>query len=176
MSNSIYRLFMRWVYSQLYPLISPKIQHRQFVGKQGISTAHATQIFLDNLEKVGPTEAILAFDVYHAFDSPPKLLIRDALDRLGTPLLLLRIISPVMERGSTFLRGAEDVVFRTTHGVKQGCPLSCFLFVVVFDIPLRVLDRHGISFSAYVDDICSPAPPPPDAVSSMLQLCRPPSA
>ena len=160
MSNSVYSLFMRWIYSQLYPLISPKLHHRQFGGKQGVSTAHATQIFLDDLEKVGPTEAILAFDVYHAFDSPPKLLIRDALDRLGTPLLLLLLlISLVMERGSTFLRGAEDVVFRTTHGVKQGCPLSCFLFVVVFDIPLRVLDQHGITFSAYVDDICSPAPP-----------------
>ena len=97
--------------------------------------------------------------MYHAFDSPPQHLIRDVLDRLGTPLLLLRIIPLVMERGSKFLRGAEDVVFRTTHGVKQDCPLSCILFVVVFDIPLRVLDQHGITFSAYVDDICSPAPP-----------------
>ena len=49
-------------------------------------------------------------------------------------------------------------MFRTTHGVKQGCPLSCFLFVVVFEILLRVLDHRGIPFSAYVDDICSPAP------------------
>ena len=159
MSNSVYRLFMRWIYSQLYPLRSPRLHHRQFGGKQGVSTADATQVFLDDLEKMGPTEAILAFDVYHAFDSPPKLLIREALDRLGTPLLLLRIISLVMERGSTFLQWVEDVVFRTTHGVGQGCPLSCFLFVVVFDIPLRVLDQHGITFSAYVDDICSPAPP-----------------
>ena len=64
-----------------------------------------------------------------------------------------------MERGSTFLSGAEQDVFRTTHGLKQGCPLSCFLFIVIFDIPLRVLDQHGITFSAYVDDICSPTPP-----------------
>ena len=159
MSKSIYRLFMRRVYSQLYPLISPHLHHRQFGGRQGISTAHATQMFLDDLHKLGPVEAILAFDVYHAFDSPPKILIRAVLDKMGTPLKLLRIITLVMERGSTFLRGAEQEIFRTTHGVKQGCPLSCFLFVVVFDIPLRVLDQHGITFSAYVDDICSPTPP-----------------
>ena len=72
MRNSVYRLFMRLIYSQLYPLIYPKLHYRQFGGKQGVSTAHATQIFLDDLEKMGPTEAILAFDLYHAFDSPPK--------------------------------------------------------------------------------------------------------
>ena len=78
---------------------------------------------------------------------------------MGTPLKLLRIITVVMQRGSTFLKGAEQEIFRTTHGVKQWCPLFCFLFVVVFDIPLRMLDQHGITFSAYVDDICSPTPP-----------------
>ena len=78
---------------------------------------------------------------------------------MGTPLKLLRIITLVIERGSTFLGGAEQEFFRTTQGVIQGCPLSCFLFVVVFDIPLRVLDQHGITFSANVDDICSLTPP-----------------
>ena len=77
---------------------------------------------------------------------------------MGTPSKLLHMISLVMEQGSTFLRGAEETVFRTTHGIKQGCPLSGFLFVDVFEIQLRVLDRHGNPFSAYVDDICSPAP------------------
>ena len=36
--------------------------------------------------------------------------------------------------------------------------MSCFLFVLVFDIPLRYLSHHGVVFSAYVDDISSPAP------------------
>ena len=158
MSNSIYRLFMRWVYSKLYPLVSPHLHPNQFGGRQGTSTANATQIVLDAIDSVRDKEALLAFDVYHASDSPPKALILGVLDRMGTPSKLLQIISLVMEQGSTFLRGAEETVFRTTHGVKQGCPLSCFLFVVVFEIPLRVLDQHGIPFSAYVDDICSPAP------------------
>ena len=30
MSNSIYRLFMRWVYSKLYPLVSPHLHPNQF--------------------------------------------------------------------------------------------------------------------------------------------------
>ena len=47
MSNSIYRLLMRWVYKSLYPLLSPLIHRKQFGGKQGVSTAHATHTFLN---------------------------------------------------------------------------------------------------------------------------------
>ena len=159
MSNSIYRLVMRWVYKSLYPLLSPPIQRKQFGGKQGVWTAHAKHTFLDDLDAVGPTEAILAFDVYHAFDSPPKFLIFHVLDRMGTPLKLLRLISLVLEQGATFSRGAEHEVFRTMHGVKQGCPMSCFLFVVFFEVPLHLLEHHGLCFSAFVNDISSPSPP-----------------
>ena len=158
MSNSIYRLLMRWVHNAVYPLLSPQLHCRQFGGRQGTSTAHATHTFLDDMDRLDSVEAILAFDVYHAFDSPPKYLIHQVLDRMGTPLKLLRILSLVLERGATFIRGAEGEVFRTSHGVKQGCPMSCFLFVLVFDIPLRYLSHHGVVFSAYVDDISSPAP------------------
>ena len=77
---------------------------------------------------------------------------------MGTPTKLLLLIFLVLERGATLLLGAEDVFFTTTHGVKQGCPLSCFLLVVVFDIPLRYLAQRGMTFSAYVDDITAPVP------------------
>ena len=110
------------------------------------------------MDRLDSVEAILAFDVYHAFDSPPKYLINQVLDLIGTPLRLLRIPSLVLERGATFIQGAEGEVFRISHGVLQGCPMSCFLFVLVLDIPLRYLCRHGVVFSAYLDDISSPAP------------------
>ena len=45
MSNSMYRLLMRWVYHTLYPLIAPQLRPKQFDGRQGSSTAHATQAF-----------------------------------------------------------------------------------------------------------------------------------
>ena len=75
------------------------------------------------------------FDMYHAFDSPPKILFSEVLERMGTPLKPLRLIQTVLDHGSTFIRGSPEEVFRTTHGVKQGCPLSCFLFVLIFEIP-----------------------------------------
>ena len=127
--------------------------------QSGVSTAHATQAFLNDMDDGTPWEAIHDFDVYHAFDSPPKVLISTVLAKMGTPTKLLRLIQMVLEFGATYIRGSPDEVFRTTYGVKPGCPLSFFLFVVVLEIPLRLLQLHGMQFSAFMDDIPSPIAP-----------------
>ena len=155
----MYRLFMRWVYKKLYPLISPHLRPRQFGGKRGVSTAHATQAFLNDMVDGTPLGAINAFDVYHAFESPPRVVISTVLAKMGTPTKLLRLIQTVLEFGATYIRGSPTEVCRTTHGVEQGCTLSCFLFVVVFEIPLRFLQLHGIRLSVFGDDISSPNAP-----------------
>ena len=111
MSNSIYRLLMRWTHMRLYPLLSPLINTRQFGDRRGVSTAHATQAFLNDLDTGTSWEAIYAFDMYHAFDSPPKMLISEVVERMGTPLKPLRLIQTVLEHGSTFIRGSPDEVF-----------------------------------------------------------------
>ena len=155
----MYRLLMRWVYKKLYPLISPNLQPRQFGGRSGVSTAHATQAFLNDMDDATRRQALYASDVYHAFDSPPKVLISTVLAKIGTPTKLLHLIQTVLEFGATYIRGSPAEVFRTTHSVKQGCPLSCFLFVVVFEIPLRFLQLHGKRLFAFVNDISSPIAP-----------------
>ena len=159
MSNCIYRLLMRWCYKKLYPLLSPLLHSCQFGRRQEISTSHATQTFLKEINTDTPWESIFALDMYHTFDSPPKILIREVLERMGTPAKLLRIITTVLEHGSTFIRGSPNEIFRTTHGVKQGCPLSCFLFVLVFEIPLQYMQSKGLVFRAYVDDVSTPLLP-----------------
>ena len=72
MSNSIYRPLMRWVHTTLYSLHSPQLHPRQFCGKQGHSPAQATHAFMHDVGQFDRREAILAFDVYHAFDSFPE--------------------------------------------------------------------------------------------------------
>ena len=118
-----------------------------------------TKTFLNDMDTGTTWEAIYAFNMYHAFDSPPKILIREVPDQMGTPPKLLLLIQTVVEYGSTFIWGAPDEMFRTTHGVEQGCPLSCFLFVLVFEIALRFLASQGVVLSAFVDDVSTPIPP-----------------
>ena len=51
------------------------------------------------------------------------------------------------------MRGTDETGVDTTHGIRQGCAVSCFLFGVVFNVPLRHLDVAHLSFLAFVDDI-----------------------
>ena len=74
MSNSIYRSFMRWVYSKLYPLVSPYLHPNQFGGRQGTSTAHATQIFLHDIDSIRDKEACSLFTSTTPLTAPPKHL------------------------------------------------------------------------------------------------------
>ena len=46
----MYRLLMRWVYKNLYPLVSPHLHPRQFESKRGVPTTHATQAFLNDMD------------------------------------------------------------------------------------------------------------------------------
>ena len=122
---------------------------------RGVST-HATQTCFDDIDNGTSWESIFTFDMYHAFDSPPKILIRDVLQCIGSPTKLLLFISTVLEHGSTYIRGTPDETFSTTHSVKQGYPISFFLFVIAFEIPLRYIHSYNILFSAYVNDISTP--------------------
>ena len=47
----------------LYPLLSPELHTRQFGGRQGVSTAHATQTFLNDMDSDVPPVGIFAFDM-----------------------------------------------------------------------------------------------------------------
>ena len=85
-------------------------------------------------------ECLLTFDLYRAFDGPPKLLIVGTLDELGIPLPLLRNIKLVSHKGITSLRGLDDTGIDTAHGIRQGGPVSCLLFAVVLNIALCHLD------------------------------------
>ena len=122
MRNSIYRLLMRWVYHTLYPLIAPQLNPKQFGGRQGSSTAQATQAFLQDLKHMADKEAVLAFDVYHAFNSPPKYLIHHTILRMGTPTkLLLLIFSGACARCDIPARGGGCGVHHHTR-CETGVP------------------------------------------------------
>ena len=103
MSNSICCLLMRRVSQTPYPLIAPQLPSRQFGGRQGSSSAHTTQTFLNNPDPLTNTEAILAFDVYHAFDSPPEIPHPANPAANGHTREATTPHFPVLEHGVTFM-------------------------------------------------------------------------
>ena len=63
MSNNIYRLPMHLVHRSLYPLLSPRMHPRQFWGKQGTSSAHATPTLLNDPHMMQGIEDVRHFNI-----------------------------------------------------------------------------------------------------------------
>ena len=97
--------------------------------------ANATLSLMEMIDATCDVECLLSVDLYHALDSPRKLLILQTLDNLGMPLPLLQIIQSVLQKGTTTLRGTEETGIDPTFGIQLGCPVSCLLSVVVSTSP-----------------------------------------
>lgn len=109
---------------------------------------------------------LLSVDLREAFDNVDLSVVADILRRYGVPVFLInRIIKATLyERTCVQWFGRRTDQYVKSRGVKQGCPLSPFLFIVVLHYALdRVATRMGIDLNyreillpmllAYADDI-----------------------
>ena len=106
---------------------------------------------------------ILVFlDFQGAFDSVDRSVLLDTLAHQGMPRKFVNIISSLYSKTSGRVRvyGELSKSFRTQSGVRQGCPLSPFLFnFVVDEIMRRTLEVFRIASDEnlvdleYADDI-----------------------
>ena len=62
MSNSIYRLIMRWVHAKIYPMLVTWLRPHQYGGRRGVSPARATLSLMDMIEATCDVECLLSFD------------------------------------------------------------------------------------------------------------------
>ena len=111
---------------------------------------------------------ILVFlDFQGAFDSVDRSVLLDTLAHQGMPRKFVNIISSLYSKTSGRVRvyGELSKSFRTQSGVRQGCPLSPFLFNFVIDEIMRRtlegLQNPGVQIASdenlvdleYADDI-----------------------
>lgn len=109
---------------------------------------------------------ILSIDLREAFDTVKLTVISDMLLHYGVPCHLVnRIITAVLhERTAVQWEGRRTLPTERNRGVKQGCPFSPYLFVVVLHFVIsRISNRLNIDLNypqivlpmllAYADDI-----------------------
>ena len=78
---------------------------------------------------------ILLLDIEKAFDSMSHDYIHLMLERVGMPKWLTNMVRGLMHDVyvSPVLSERTDTLLAITRGVKQGCPLSPFLFIICYD-------------------------------------------
>ena len=103
-------------------------------------------------------------DIAKAFDTVSHESITRALKRLDTPEHIINLIGDLYSGATTriIVSGEESVEIPITRGVKQGCPLSPFLFSALMDefigsvggdIGYQFSDGVSVAVVAFADDL-----------------------
>jgi len=146
------------------------ISNTQYGFRQGKSTAQAIYLarrILDLSEREGSNLSMILLDWEKAFDKIDHSRLLEALERLGVPSNMLSLIKTIYREPKFRVKSGEfKSDYKTqSSGIRQGCPLSPYLFVLVMtvlmkDVKSRLNTKrqnepiNGIKFSEilYADD------------------------
>jgi hypothetical protein len=102
-------------------------------------------------------------DIDKAFDTIPHRVIEDALRRKGIPVTIIGLMEDsYRDIHTTITQGCRQVTMNIRRGVKQGDPLSPFIFNAVLEhLLLQLEEMQGFKLSndgkvssfAFADDI-----------------------
>ncbi|MGL5231889.1 MAG: reverse transcriptase domain-containing protein, partial [Fusobacteriaceae bacterium] len=110
---------------------------------------------------------VVFLDLKAAFDSVSRMALWDCLKRNGVPIKYVNLMKSLYSNSESRVRvyGKVSESFKTSSGVRQGCPISPFLFNFIMDdimkIALRSTDDVGVELLPgpkitdieYADDI-----------------------
>ena len=134
--NSAYKIYMMMIRSRMHAAVSHQITKTQYGFRPGMSTSHAIYIIRrvqDFAESKSSKLSLALLDWEKAFDKiqHDKLIL--TLERLGFHSQYLDVIQDCYRKPTFYVKdefGMSDIKTQSA-GIRQGCPLSPFLFVLV---------------------------------------------
>ena len=123
---------------------SDRIVEYQFGYRRGKSTAEPIFIarrIQELAERSGQQLYLLALDYSKAFDSIPHDKLTESLRRMGAPSKLIALVKAIYENPRFQIKIAEGLSddFPQATGIRQGCPLSPYLYIIATSCLLRDL-------------------------------------
>lgn len=103
----------------------------------------ATEIVKDYHKESISSRCAIKIDISKAFDSVQRSFLLNVLAALNFPQQFIHWISLCISTASfsVQINGELSGYFQSTRGLRQGCALSPYLFVIVMDVLSKLLDK-----------------------------------
>jgi hypothetical protein len=148
--NCIYKIIAKIIARRLKPLLSKAISKEQFSFLEGRQIHEAIGVAQEGLHSLKTTRskgAILKIDLSKAFDRVNWAYIRLLLTHLGFQVPFIKWVMACISSVSfaVLINGAASPFFKSERGLRQGCPLSPLLFLLVAEGLSKALDAAARS-------------------------------
>lgn len=145
--NTLYKVISKALVHRLKPMLPDLILPNQTAFVQGRllveNTVLASEIVHGYHRNKGPKRLVLKVDIAKAFDTISWDFIFNCLLSIGVPLIYLRWLRACVTTPSFTVgyNGTVQGYFKSKRGLRQGDPLSPYLFVLAMNCLSIMLDK-----------------------------------
>ena len=137
--NTTYKILESIIQRRMAEGMDKDIDEMQFGFRKGRSTSQPLQIvrrIAEIIEEPGAAMYMLLIDWEKAFDKVDQERLIFALERMGIPQKVTALIKAIYEKPNFAAkdRGRTSTRRRQRAGIRQGCPLSPYLFGVLMTV------------------------------------------
>jgi ribonuclease HI len=158
-TNSAYRIMTKYWAHHFGEVLSEVISENQKALLKGRYIDDCLDDIINYYEQgkfEGEAPLILQTDYQKAYDFINRDEILHMLKRINAPEALINVARMALapSKTSIHINGTSPFIFNSVTGVKQGCPLSPLLYIMIFDLLVSKLPNEKDFFArAYMDDI-----------------------
>ena len=147
--NLLYKLIAKIIAGRLKPFLDSGISREQFgflKDRQISEPIGIVQEVLHSVKTKNRCAFVLKLDLSKAFDRVDWTYVRLILIQIGVPLLTVNWIMGCLStvNFAVLVNGTRSTFFTASLGIRQGCPLSPLLFILVIE-GLSLLIREARS-------------------------------
>ena len=137
--NSFYKIFAALIQKRLANTLDPYLLKTQYGFRKNKSTSdaiHCIRRAMEYGERTGNKEILVLLDWEKAFDKITHEALHQAMARMNVHIKYRNIIKQIYKNPKFYItmEGQKSKEMQQGTGIKQGCPLSPYLFIIVMTV------------------------------------------